>query len=1209
MQAPGYTVWRAIPGGSADPNFDLHVVAVSDDEHWLFVNDGKGVFKLIQNVHPRRYYESKDVVNIPAEEERPADTRSPEPQEPLTKKKKADSGASSSQSVLMTKGSSQPSATVVPVKKEPGVQQQQSEDDEDSYEASLKLTKSSKQTEARILHLTKIYPTVEQRGDDAIRQEWIKSVFVTHKMDVQPTFDKVLAFVKKDKRAMADFREWRETWLKARVLQPNDPQTTQALEAEYNKLVANLAVPTTAIPQLPKLKARKLEQPKKYRQQIKDDEKAVQATATEKKFADALKKYKAARDTLQRANREAYMFRILRHYFNGGSTDDSIIQESDDLDDTVQAAVGKISIPRFDEALAMKEVMDSIDGNLVATFKAALIMAGIPTHHNHVLTEVESKRPQTEVAAQYLIPGQRVGTLAMAYAAAMIDLTSNKDEYARLRGRWLQLLNEHRANRQKIMRQAPVVIDDDDDDDGGGGRKQLSPPQRSAALAPATKRAKHVAYVYITEADLVDNADDSQTQLIQKEARVQQEVSRLDKIPNRTREENKSLLAVNQRLHQIQLHLEQLRNQGVVIDLTRGGGGESAVKRSKQSGGGVYSRDVVVHEEKSAAEPDSEPSKAADAPPPPQQSKYILMKTLCKKQSRKCCKERARFHEMRELGQGVNGTVYLCKHKESQQIYAMKIMAEPEHWRREVKALIKLNKAKFHAAPTLVDYWYCTDRAGYKYHRDEKYFIVMTYIPDAITLDDLFDDQGRKFSKNQLIALLELKDNIEKMHALGIYHNDLHAKNIVWNGTMFMIIDFGLARETDNRPVKAEPWSFSLDEYGVPTDYENPYVYEQYEKDLEWRLANPDAPEAADPVLAVESEDELADQEEEEDDDGRGFSDEDGGDDEEEIIEGDDEDAWLPYGTLVETFHGMQVLHFDMATLKRVQRTELTQSILESISTKAGCGDVYMEYIVRKLLSPKLENVFAAFIDTSSSSPPGYYVLDQYAPVAFVLCLTDHHEKKTTIAILDLICAQPIIVPDESGVSKQISLGIGTVLMDAMLQYYIGTLQRTVELYALLNDLVPYYGKLGFVMVKHKEHCNAKIFKDDPNYIANFDTAIGEYDKVVAKRPSRRLGDDEDGNTLMTKIFNAQFRGKIWDTYKRTKQEAKGARYSNFGYHMIFCPDFADRLQKCKQRADIYRLTPPPANWAHYQLRYDEDIKQKVMEEYRKQKEQADYSE
>ena len=114
--------------------------------------------------------------------------------------------------------------------------------------------------------------------------------------------------------------------------------------------------------------------------------------------------------------------------------------------------------------------------------------------------------------------------------------------------------------------------------------------------------------------------------------------------------------------------------------------------------------------------------------------------------------------------------------------YALKIQSSDYEWKNEIWALQLLNKANFRAVPKLIDYWQC----------GRQYFLVM---------DLIIGKRLKDFDRAKLVVppmknkIIELVKNLEEMNRLGVFHNDVHGGNYMWdeNKQRFMIIDFGLS--------------------------------------------------------------------------------------------------------------------------------------------------------------------------------------------------------------------------------------------------------------------------------------------------------------------------------------------------------------------------------------------------------------------------------
>ena len=171
----------------------------------------------------------------------------------------------------------------------------------------------------------------------------------------------------------------------------------------------------------------------------------------------------------------------------------------------------------------------------------------------------------------------------------------------------------------------------------------------------------------------------------------------------------------------------------------------------------------------------------------------------------------------KKLGQGIYAEIIECgprkeKHQSNEcQRFALKKIAKKlifenkEHeypkqfWVSEYEILKHLhNTLKIKSVPIVYDYWECP----------EYYYIKMQLLSN-ITLDSILtrlNPEGiNKVEKTLKVNLIDkiaiFLDEVLEMNKAGIYNNDLHFENILWDVTTkkFYMIDFGLATYNEYR--------------------------------------------------------------------------------------------------------------------------------------------------------------------------------------------------------------------------------------------------------------------------------------------------------------------------------------------------------------------------------------------------------------------------
>jgi len=161
------------------------------------------------------------------------------------------------------------------------------------------------------------------------------------------------------------------------------------------------------------------------------------------------------------------------------------------------------------------------------------------------------------------------------------------------------------------------------------------------------------------------------------------------------------------------------------------------------------------------------------------------------------------YNGVNQIGKGAYGTVYLAKKNKNK--YAIKMQKFNDYYREylggiekfleqnitEYEKLKKLNK--YSISPKVYDIKFVFNK-----NKMELYsFIIMEHL-NGITLEEYKQKKGQLDDSDKK----KLNEKIDKLHKLGIYHRDLHDRNIIvikkGKKIDFMIIDMGLAKSTKN---------------------------------------------------------------------------------------------------------------------------------------------------------------------------------------------------------------------------------------------------------------------------------------------------------------------------------------------------------------------------------------------------------------------------
>ncbi len=144
------------------------------------------------------------------------------------------------------------------------------------------------------------------------------------------------------------------------------------------------------------------------------------------------------------------------------------------------------------------------------------------------------------------------------------------------------------------------------------------------------------------------------------------------------------------------------------------------------------------------------------------------------------------------------GVVYKARDRHLDRFVALKVLrpetvADPEHVQRfvqEAKAASALNH------PNII-HIYDIDR------HDDTDFIAMEYVAGK-TLDEMIPHKGMRL-KDVLNYSIQVADALAAAHAAGIVHRDLKPGNVMVADGRVKLLDFGLAKLTEQRPAPLEP--------------------------------------------------------------------------------------------------------------------------------------------------------------------------------------------------------------------------------------------------------------------------------------------------------------------------------------------------------------------------------------------------------------------
>jgi serine/threonine protein kinase len=144
----------------------------------------------------------------------------------------------------------------------------------------------------------------------------------------------------------------------------------------------------------------------------------------------------------------------------------------------------------------------------------------------------------------------------------------------------------------------------------------------------------------------------------------------------------------------------------------------------------------------------------------------------------------------RQLGRGSFGLVYLVKHKESGQQYAMKALNKDSLVRHQhIKYAIRESSILRRASHPFII------RMKWSFQTPRSLYMILEYCPNGSLLDLLHQVTSLPEDTTQTY-LAQLLLAIEHLHSLGIVYRDLKPENILFDAKWHLkLIDFGLSKD------------------------------------------------------------------------------------------------------------------------------------------------------------------------------------------------------------------------------------------------------------------------------------------------------------------------------------------------------------------------------------------------------------------------------
>lgn len=172
------------------------------------------------------------------------------------------------------------------------------------------------------------------------------------------------------------------------------------------------------------------------------------------------------------------------------------------------------------------------------------------------------------------------------------------------------------------------------------------------------------------------------------------------------------------------------------------------------------------------------------------------------------------FELLSLIGDGANSSVFLARNKETQKIFAMKIMKKARFISRKEEYLImeerKILEEHGHSHPFLVTLHFAFQDSEYLY-----------LVQDFVNGGELFFHlQKRKSFKEEEIKLYiaEIVVVLKFLHSNGIIYRDLKPENIVLDSTGHIrLIDFGISKKFSSKKTKRTSTYVGTPSYMAPS--------------------------------------------------------------------------------------------------------------------------------------------------------------------------------------------------------------------------------------------------------------------------------------------------------------------------------------------------------------------------------------------------------
>ncbi|MEE8577747.1 MAG: serine/threonine-protein kinase, partial [candidate division Zixibacteria bacterium] len=177
---------------------------------------------------------------------------------------------------------------------------------------------------------------------------------------------------------------------------------------------------------------------------------------------------------------------------------------------------------------------------------------------------------------------------------------------------------------------------------------------------------------------------------------------------------------------------------------------------------------------------------------------------------------------IRELGRGGMGAVFLAHPKDlPEHQVVLKELLDPRHFQRfkgEAKTLVNLKHDKI-------------SRLLHFFTHGHSIVIAMEYV-EGRTLKEYLEQVGTLPVNEALSITMDLLETLEYAHQHRVFHRDIKPGNLmIDNNGSIMVIDFGIAKDSDNPDITQEGVGIGTAAYAPPEQL-------FYARDIDWAVAD-----------------------------------------------------------------------------------------------------------------------------------------------------------------------------------------------------------------------------------------------------------------------------------------------------------------------------------------------------------------------------------